>query len=162
MHYVNAQFDSFYNVWSRQVWMDGHVDGVPRAMKELGGELSKVVYFFMWPVLFVPLLALPWLVRDRRIRLLLIQCTICFFGFLLVPWFQPHYAAPMMAGMFAIVLQGMRHLRRGRVAQRPVGIGLSRVVVLSAITLAPFHPHGQVARTPSARRNRKPHDIYGP
>jgi hypothetical protein len=149
MHYSNAQFDAFYNGWSRQLWLDSRVNSVRQAVNQTVSTLGKLVYFFLWPELCVPLLALFWVVRDRRVRFLLVQFIICFLGFWLIPWFQPHYAAPVVATMFAILIQAMRHMRRWRVGKRPVGIGLTRVVCLFALFLIPFHPHAEALGHPA-------------
>lgn len=143
LQYSNAQFDAFYNDWSRQLWEETRIHSVLQAAKTLGYNVAKLFYFFLWPELCVPLIALPWVLGDRRIRFLLVQTAICFFGFLLIPWFEPHYAAPVLATIFAILVQVMRHLRRWRIGNRPAGVGLSRVIVLFAIFLAPFHPHAE-------------------
>ncbi len=147
-HYMNPQFEAFYNDWMRTQWLEGRVDGVGQAMRHLGLSIVKVVYFFLWPELCVPLLALPWILRDRRIRFLVVAVAFSFFGFLFVPWTQAHYAAPLTAALFALVVQGIRHLRQWQHGGRPVGFGLSRIVVLFAVLLAPFHPHAQAIGNP--------------
>jgi hypothetical protein len=148
LHYSNPQFDAFYNDWMREQWMEGRVDGIGSAMKHLGLSIVKVVYFFLWPELCVPLITLPCILRDRRVRFLIILIVISFLGFLLVPWTQAHYAAPLTAALVILVVQGMRHLRQWKHWGRPVGIGLSRVVVLFAVLLAPLHPHAQAIGRP--------------
>jgi hypothetical protein len=148
LHYANPQFDAFYNGWVRQLWLEGQVDSVWHAAKHMFSAASKVTYFYAWPELCVPLLALPWMVADRRTRFLLVQTILCFIGFLLVPWFQPHYAAPLLGTLFALLTQAIRHMRHWRHGERPVGIGLSRVVVLAALFLAPFHPHAEALGHP--------------
>ena len=148
LHYMNPQFETFYNDWMRMQWLGGRVDGVRQAMKHLGLSIAKVVYFFQWPELCVPLLALPWILRNHRIRFLVVLTAISFLGFLLVPWTQAHYAAPLTAALFALLVQGMRHLRQWEYRGRPVGIALSRVIVLFAALLAPFHPHSQMIGNP--------------
>lgn len=94
---------------------------------------------FLWPELCIPLLAIPWILMDRRIRFLTLQFVICFAGFLLVVWFLPHYAAPMTATAFALLTQGIRHLRRWTYRGRAIGVGFCRVIVISALFLTPFH-----------------------
>jgi hypothetical protein len=148
LHYMNPQFEAFYNDWMRAQWLEGRVDGVRQAIRHLGLSIVKVVYFFLWPELCVPFLALPWLLHDRRIRFLLILTAISFLGFLLVPWTQAHYAAPLTSALFALVAQGIRYLRQWKLPGRPVGIALSRVIVLFAVLLAPFHPHSQAIGNP--------------
>jgi hypothetical protein len=78
--------------------------------------------YFIGPVLTIPLVFLPWVIRDRRTRPL-----VWFIGSIAVlNLFQlvlyPYHLGPVVAVMFAIVAQGMRHLyvqlgrRRGAVA----------------------------------------------
>ena len=139
LHYANAQFEAFYNGWSRNYWLANRMDTFPHLLRHLAMVTAKFVYFFLWPELCVPLLALPWLLRDRRVRLVVFEAVFCFLALLPVVWFEPHYAAPAVAAVFAVVTQGLRHLRRWKVDGRPVGIGLSRVVVLAAVILALLH-----------------------
>ncbi len=141
IHYLNPEFDAFYNGWARTVWLDNRVDSFTSAARHLFSDLAKVAYFYLWPELLVPLIALPWFLWDKRIRFLVVQTVICFSGMLLVPWSQAHYAAPLTATLFALIMQAFRHLRHFQSSGRPVGIGLTRVLVLAAMFLAPFHPH---------------------
>lgn len=143
LHYMNPQFEAFYNSWMRTQWLEGRVDSVPKAVKHIVLSGTKVAYFFLWPELCLPLLALPWILRDRRIRVLVVVVAFSFLGFLLVPWTQAHYASPITAAILALVVQGIRHLRHLEHNGRLVGIGLSRVTVLFAALLAPIHPHTQ-------------------
>lgn len=142
IHYKNPQFDAFYNNagWARVNWLKGRIRGFRSLTSVLASDVKGFVAFFLWPELFVPLLAAtPWILRDHRVRLLVIQAALCFAGFLLIVWFQPHYAAPLTATVFCLVTQGLRHLRKWRLGGRQVGIGISRVLVLLAVVLAPFH-----------------------
>src|SRR5208283_3149519 len=104
--------------------------------------------------LCLPLLTLPWLLRDRRVRLLIWQSAICIAGFVLVVLFHPHYAAPLTATMFAIITQGIRHLRQWRLGSRPVGIELARAVVVFAVILIPFHNSYSMSFLNTDRRSR--------
>ncbi len=139
LHYMNPQFESFYNGWAHDYWLHNRVDSLQSAGKHVLMVGLKLVYFFLWPELCVPLIALPWLLRDKRTRFLAVQAGLCIAGFFAVIWFLPHYAAPLTATLFALLIQAIRHLRRWEYRGRPVGIGLSRVVVLLAVILAPFH-----------------------
>jgi hypothetical protein len=139
LQYANPQFDAFYNDLSRSEWLNGQPDTVRHALRILARDANRLVRMFLWPELCVPLLALPWILLDRRIRFLIVQAAICCGGFLLVAWFLPHYAAPLVATTFAIITQGIRHLRQWRPRERPLGISLSRAIVASAVLLAPIH-----------------------
>jgi len=69
--------------------------------------------FYVGPVLTLPL-ALAWTAwRDRKMRFFL-----ALFGFVLLAvsiewWAYPHYAAPAVAALYALILQNLRHLRAG-------------------------------------------------
>jgi hypothetical protein len=146
LHYANPQFDKFYNDWCRLLVSNQRITGVTSAVTVTMSTVGKSVFFFLWPELCVPLLALPWVLRDRRVRFLVVQMAICSFAILLPSWFQPHYLAPLTATGFALLLQGMRHIRLWRFRGRPVGIGLTRMIVLFAVLLAPFVQPGAMTR----------------
>ncbi len=139
LHYANPQFNAFFNGWSLDAWRDGRADHIRKAIRLLARDVGKYVRFFLWPELCVPFLALFWILRDRRVRFLVVQSAICFAGYVLVAWFFPHYTAPLLATVIILMIQGLRHLRRATYRGRPVGIGFSRAVVISAVVLAPFH-----------------------
>jgi hypothetical protein len=90
-------------------------------------------YFFLGIPFSIPFVSLPWLLRDRRMRLILIQFALCALGFLAVVFFHPHYAAPLTAAMAVLLTQAMRHLRRWKIAGRPIGVLLTRTVVLLSL-----------------------------
>jgi hypothetical protein len=51
-------------------------------------------------------------------------------------WFAPHYLAPFTAGIYAILLQSMRHLRTWRPQGQPAGSCLARAAVVICVALA--------------------------
>lgn len=93
--------------------------------------------FFMGCALTIPFLTCRRLLTDRRVRLPLMQVVISGVALICVNWFYPHYAAPMAAAYFLLLLQAMRHLRRWEFQRRPIGILLTRVVVLLAVLRVP-------------------------
>jgi hypothetical protein len=102
--------------------------------------------FFVGRVTVVALaLGLLWLLRDRRIRLLLIQTFICFAGFCLSVTLLSHYAAPLVPTIFCVAVQAMRHMRRSWIFNRPVGIGLTRVLVMALLVVAGVRMGNKVA-----------------
>jgi hypothetical protein len=50
-----------------------------------------------------------------------------------------HYAAPLTATIFVLLMQAMRHLRRWKIKARPVGIFLTRLVVLLVLARVAFY-----------------------
>jgi hypothetical protein len=123
LHYSNPQFDGFYNIATRQEYS---LPWTRLTRKKLHGFWQ----FYLGSVLWLPLVAFPWVLRDRRTRFLLLQFCFCAFGLLLVVYFIEHYAAPLTATFFGLLIQSMRHLRRWEIQSRPVGIFLTRLVVL--------------------------------
>jgi hypothetical protein len=150
LHYGNAQFEVFYNGWARDYWLKNQINSIGRAVKHGAVVSLKFIYFFFWPELCVPLVAIPWLLGDRRVRFLIVQLGLCFLGWFSIVWFEPHYAGPAIAVVFIIIIQALRHLRRWEFKGRPVGVGLTRVVVLFAIVLAPLQQRGGTLQPPAS------------
>jgi len=91
----------------------------------------------------LPLLAIVWLWRERDMRLPVVQFFLCILGVLTVIAFLLHYAAPVAATFFVLLVEALRHLRGWENRGRPVGIGLSRVVILFVMLAFPI----QIIRT---------------
>jgi hypothetical protein len=140
LHYQNLQFENFYNVVTRQMWLQGRVHGILSAVSHLAWLSLTATSFYFWPELCVPLSLVERIVLDRRVRFLLAQTGICFLGFLLVPWEEARYVAPLTATLFVLLVQGIRHLRHWAPDGRPVGVAFSRGVFLLSVLLAPFRP----------------------
>src|SRR5271157_3152382 len=139
IHYANPQFEQFYNGAMQRWWSFGGVTNVSKAIQKAGYILGFSMFFFAWPQLSVALLASLRVLRDRRVRLLLVQAALVFSSFMLVrAFFNLHYAAPLVATIFALLTQGLRHVRHWKAWGRPVGIGITRVVVLFVVLLAFF------------------------
>ncbi len=147
LHFLNPQFEAFYNGYSRSLWLQTRINSVRQGLRYAVSTLYTTVSFYLSFVLCIPFMVLPGVLADRRIRFFLIQIALCFFGFLIVPWFQPHYVAPLTATLFALLIQTWRHLRQVRYHGRPVGLALSRLtalallpgVVLFAISVLPAY-----------------------
>jgi hypothetical protein len=130
MTYNNPQFANFYNVWEPQQFGGGWDD----IMDATGVKISEFFNFFFNKELALGLLGIPWVLwRDRRKRFVGAQFGVCLVGMLCVIWFWPHYAAPLMGTTFALLVQGMRRVRRWRVRGWRVGFGLTRAVVLVSL-----------------------------
>lgn len=83
------------------------------------------------------LTGLLWLLRDLEVRFVVIELIISFLGLLMVIAFLEHYAAPLLAAFFILVIQAIRHLRSWQPRGRPVGLALSRAVVLFVVATVP-------------------------
>jgi len=101
---------------------------------------ARVILLFLGgPLLVAPALTFPWLLRSRRMRLLLIQLSLSLLALMVVSAFFIHYAAPLTATIFALSMQGMRRLRRWEIGGRAVGVAWTRLIVLVCFALIPFH-----------------------
>ncbi len=124
--YHNQQFEDFYNGWEREdyqtTWKDAR-DVTVEKLARMGVE-------FFWPGTLFLLPALPFAFRDRRMRLLVVTLFLCLAGVFAVIWSAPHYAAPVTCVIYALLAQGVRHLRVIKWKARPVGVALSRALVV--------------------------------
>lgn len=125
--------------------------------------------FLLGPLLVIPLVMLPRVLSDRRTRFLLVACAVTIFGLSIEVWFSTHYAAPLTAALYAISLQGARHLyvlprRRGRrVGRSFVRALLPLCALLFAVGLAskqssfctlPEWPWARCGEEPESALNR--------
>jgi hypothetical protein len=75
------------------------------------GRFARYWLFYVGPALTPPL-AMAWISwRDRKMRFFLALCTFVVLALAIEWWEGPHYAAPMTAALYAVILQGLRHLR---------------------------------------------------
>src|SRR6202007_3193089 len=96
LHYQNPQFEAYFNVWQRV-----HYERrCTHWRKSTYPALLAWWHIYLGRTFTIPFLSLPYLVRDRRMRLPLIQALLCAAGLAAVVWFQPHYAAPAAAAVF--------------------------------------------------------------
>ena len=116
--------------------------------------------FYLGPALSLPLLAFPWIIRDRRIRFPLVAGGIFLLGLAVETWMSPHYLAPALGLVYVVLVQCLRHLRLWRWRGGPVGPALVSVVpltlaamiilrvaaILTHVQIEPEWPRGNVAR----------------
>jgi hypothetical protein len=137
--------------------------GYAKRLHTLSGFLSetllfkplRTLLFFAGIALLPPLVMLPRVLLDRRIRFLLVCVFIVVAGVLGETWLIPHYFAAITPAIYAIGLQMMRHLRQWKPGGQPVGAGILRLTVtlclaLAALRLAAEPLHIELARWPSA------------
>ena len=97
--------------------------------------------FFLSPLLSVPLLFLPRIVLDRRIRFLVVAGAVGLVGSALVVFFNINYLAPITCVIVAVIVQGMRHLRVWRWERSPTGLFLVRAIVVMCVVIVPVEAH---------------------
>ena len=126
LQYNNPQFEKFYNGWEREnyrrTWQD-----VWRVSKE---KINRGGHTFFWwgVILLAP--GTPFVLRDKKMRLLLATIFIGALGVFAVIWSFAHYAAPFTCAIVALLVESIRHLRTMTVAAFPLGRWLSRAAIL--------------------------------
>src|SRR5229473_1272553 len=126
MRYRNQQFEDYYNGWERENYDNTWADVVHVSEEKL--IRCGLTYFWCGEFLLLP--ALPFLFRDNKMRLLIATFVLVTAGVFEVIWSYAHYAAPLTCVILALTVQAIRHLRSMRTGTRPVGVALSRAIVL--------------------------------
>ena len=109
---------TFYVSWELGYYMQTRsFSGVVKRTQE---KIRTLRVFFLGPALTLPLLMLPWVLRDRRVRFLLLTGGVMISALAVQVWTSPHYAAPATALLYVLLVQAMRHLRLWRWRRRPV------------------------------------------
>jgi hypothetical protein len=131
--YHHAEMQNFYVNWELRSYEEGATFlGFAHRLANRAGMLWA---FFVGPVFTLPLLAFPWLFRDRKMRLPLIAAATVMAGNVVETWTFDHYLAPAVGLFFLLIVQCVRHLRLYKLRGRPVGHGLVRAVVLVCISM---------------------------
>jgi hypothetical protein len=141
LHYLNPQFDIFYNQVVRQFWINRAFDGTWHSVvRNIEGTFPILQLLYLrFTFLLAIVLTLPWLLKDRKSGFLIVQFTLSFVAFCTGIYFWPHYAAPLTATILTLVVFALRHLRQWRWRDRPIGIGFTRALVLASLLLASVH-----------------------
>ncbi|MGA3095666.1 MAG: hypothetical protein ABSF25_04355 [Bryobacteraceae bacterium] len=132
--YRHKAMREFYSKWELGDFLyartpTGFLHGIAR-------KAGTVAFFFFGLALLPPLIMLPRVLRDRRLRFLVAAGAVFAAGLCLNAWLFPHYAAPFTCGFYAILLQAMRHLRAWRPRRRPLGLAVVRVIPFVCLILA--------------------------
>ena len=125
LHYHNQQFEDFYNGWEHEDYQNTWAD-VWRVTEEKLIR-SATTYFWWGTLLLLP--GLPFVFRERRLRVPLLSLLLVSTGFFASIWSFPHYAAPVTCVIFLLLVQAIRYLRLMRIARRPIGLALSCAAV---------------------------------
>ena len=123
--YHNQQFEDFYNGWEREDYQNTWAD-VWRVTEEKLIR-SGTSYFWWGALLLLP--GIPFIFRQRKMRVPLLALLLVSAGFIASIWSFPHYAAPVTCVIFLSLVQAIRHMRTMRLAGRPLGLALSCAAV---------------------------------
>jgi hypothetical protein len=85
-------------------------------LQRAADKLALWWQFYLGPLLTVPLLAFPQVLRQKRMRLPIAICAAMFAGFTVQTWSLPHYFSPATGALYILLVQCTRylwHCRRG-------------------------------------------------
>jgi len=145
--YQHKAIHDFYNITELKEFARSRT--VLGILLQVATKINMIWLFYFAPVLTLPLFMLPCILRDRRIRFLLIAGAIGLASSALVIFFNIHYAAALAPIMLAVTVQGMRHLRTWRWEGRPSGQFLVRAIVVMCVLMIPEQVR-ILAATPAA------------
>lgn len=101
--------------------------------------------FYLGALLTIPLLALPWMYRDHRLRFALATLALMLVASSLATWFLPHYFAPATALLYLVLVQGIRHLSHWKWRSR---LNVPRTVFMIACSVAILRVVAIVSHSP--------------
>ncbi|HEX4785000.1 MAG TPA: hypothetical protein VH350_11695 [Candidatus Sulfotelmatobacter sp.] len=144
--YHHAVMRDYYAGWEVRQFDEGRT--FIGFLRRTFDKIVQLWRFYIGPAFVLPLLAFPWIVRDRRMRLALVAGFIFCLGWLVETWTFPHYVAPALGLVYLVLVQGMRHLRRWRRNGAPVGQFLVRSVPVVCVGMVVLRLAGIVAHAP--------------
>jgi hypothetical protein len=135
-HYRHEAMQKFYLDWEYPLYLESRT--LEGWLLLLGRKLADIWAFFLGAALSIPLLTLPRIAKNRRMRLLLLCILSVLAGTSLVWWSTPHYFAPAACALYALVLLGLRYLRATR--RRSFGLMFAWTIPIVCILTLPLEP----------------------
>lgn len=148
--YHHAVMRDYYAGWEVRQFDEART--LTGFVRRTGNKIVQLWRFYLGPAFLLPLIAFPWILRDRRMRLALTAGIIFCLGWLVETWTFPHYVAPATGLVYLVLVQCMRHMRLWRRDGAPVGQFLVRSVPVVCVAMiflrlagivvhAPLEPH---------------------
>lgn len=129
----------FYTGWL----LDYYEFGRSHPMMAVLIKLASFWCFYLGPLFTMPLLMLAivlprgFSLRDinSQTRILLVVAAVTLIGVMLPVFTNPHYAAPITAAVYALLLAVLQRIRHWRCHGKPTGLAIVRSVPTLAVTL---------------------------
>jgi hypothetical protein len=106
--YLHRVLHDFHAIWEMGCYEDARANRAPHG---LASKAFSYWRFYLGPLLALPFLTLPWMVRRGRVRALLLLAAIFAAGLAIEVWHAPHYAAPALGLAMLLTLQALRQVR---------------------------------------------------
>jgi hypothetical protein len=117
--YRHEAIAAYHRQWAKEKYLELRTgEGYARNAAK---RFQALFSFFFGVTLLIPLVMLPWIIRERWQRWAAVTCGLLMGAHLLTSWFQPHYVAPVTGLWFVLVIQGLRHVRLWRWRTWPAG-----------------------------------------
>ena len=139
--YHHAIMRDYYRLETAQFQRNETVRGY---LERGAGKFVDWWRFYLGPLLTLPLLPLPWIIRQRKMRLPVAICAAMIAGFAVQTWTLPHYFSPATGALYILLTQGLRHLHtRGTVGRQTV-----RAIPILACFMIVIRVAGAATHTP--------------
>lgn len=131
--YHNQQLKDFWTIldvihYNKLQTASGWLDSIGNLL--LPGYFSSFIGLAFLPLFGAALLSFS----DKRVRWLWAATLAMFVCQVLLHYFQRHYLAPVTGPTYVLLVQGFRHLRQIKVREQPIGILLSRLLLMTSAT----------------------------
>jgi hypothetical protein len=144
--YHHAVMRDYYAGWEVSQFNEARtVSGFVRRTADKALQLWR---FYIGPAFSLLLLAFPWILRDRRMRLALVAAVVFCCGWLVETWTFPHYVAPATGLLYLLLVQCARHLRLWRYKGTPAGQFLVRSAPIVCVGMIFLRSVGILAHAP--------------
>jgi hypothetical protein len=130
--YPQRSVQRFYHVWEMHVYLTSRTPPVLHRILRLARRYWS---FYIGPILTIPLWVAALFWRQKRVQFLVLTALNTWLALAGQVFFNPHYAAPATAVAMALVTLGFWGLRGWRWGGRPVGVGLSRFLVIACVVV---------------------------
>ncbi len=137
--YHHIVMQKFYSSWPLDMYNVARHHPIVAAIF----KIDMLWFFFLGPLFAVPILALGIVLPSgfsyqdisRKSRFLLLVACVTLFGVLLTTFANPHYAAPLVCVIYALLLATMQRIRHCRWRGKPTGLAVVRSVPTVAVAL---------------------------
>jgi hypothetical protein len=129
----------FYTGWSLNLYQLAHEHPVISVLV----KLSTLWFFYIGPLFAIPIVMLGMVLpRDfslkaivGKTRFFLLVAGFTLIAVLLPIFATPHYAAPLVCVIYALLLTALRRIRHWQFRSQPIGLAMVRVVPVLATVL---------------------------
>jgi hypothetical protein len=134
--YRHKPMHDFYTGWELNTFnLSRGWNGYEASVYE---KIFKAWMFFIGPLFTIAFFPLWRVIRDRRIRLLVIIGAVSAPILSVAVFANPHYWGPFTALIYAVMLQGLRHVRTWKIRGRPTGIAIVRALPVICLLMVGF------------------------